>query len=443
MEDEKFDCIVVGGGIAGLAAAMTLARQNMRFLLIERGEFSGAKNVSGGVLWGTDLNRLVPNYWEEDDMGIERFINHRRLTFMDEESTFSLDFKSEHFNEPPYGGVVVLRSKFDRWLAGKVEEVLAESEVAMESFIATNILVEEILTDDNGKANGIRAGEEEFYADSVIIAEGVNNLLTRQIGLQDDYVPADHILTGIKEVIRLGEDTIQDRFQLNGRSGMSNEFVGYATQGVEGGGFLYTNRDSISLGLVAGIKDMREKNMSPHDMLNEFKAHPVIQDAIQGGEVVEYSAHAVSSGDIRVMPKEVYTDGALVTGEAANLLLNAGKAIQGMDYAMRSGILAAETIIEAKEKGDYSKTTLKAYRDKLEDSYVMKDMRGFQDAVHMLHSEPMYIDVPNMVCDFGKQFFSIKNEATPKTKDMLSKSIKEHSSYWDLIKIGLKGAKSL
>jgi len=442
MEDEKFDCIIVGGGVAGLAAAMTMARNNMKFLLIERGEFAGAKNVSGGVLWGSDLAKLVPNYWEEKEAGWERYINHRRLTFLDEESSFSVDFKSNHFNEPPYTGVVVLRSKFDRWLANKVEDAIAESDQAMESFIATNILVDEVLMDE-GKAVGIRAGEEKFYAESVIIAEGVNNLLTRQIGLQDDYVPADHMLTGIKEVIRFDQDVLEDRFQLNGLSGMSNEFIGYATDGVEGGGFLYTNRDTVSLGLVLGLKDMREKNKAPYDILNHFKKHPAVADTIQGGEVVEYSAHVVSSGDMRAMPKELYTDGALIAGEAANLLMNAGKAIQGMDYAMRSGIIAAETIVDAKEKGDFSADTLKAYRNSLEESYVMKDMRGFQEAVHMLHSPEMFTDIPNFICDFGRQFFTIDNQPTKKAREMLGNSVGKHTSYWDLIKLGFKGAKSL
>ena len=442
MMDEKFDCIIVGAGIAGLSAAMTLAKNNMKFLLIEKGEFAGSKNVSGGVLWGSDLAKLIPNYWEEEDGGWERFINHRRLTFMDDQSTFSIDFKSSHFNETPYSGVVVLRSKFDRWLAGKVQEEIDNSDYAMESFIATNIKVDEILM-ENDKAVGIRTGEEEFHADSVIISEGVNNLLTRQVGLQDDYVPADHMLTGIKEVIRYDQKVLEDRFQLNGLSGMSNEFVGFATDGVEGGGFLYTNRDTISLGLVAGIKDMREKEKSPHDLLNTFKAHPAIQDTIKGGEVVEYSAHVVSSGDKRVMPKELYKDGVLLCGEAANLLMNAGKAIQGMDYAMRSGILGAETIVKAKERGDYTSNTLKEYRQALENSYVMKDINSFQDAVHMLHNPTMYQDVPNLICDFGRKFFTIDNEPTKKSRELMSESIKKHSSYWDLIKIGFKGAKSL
>ncbi|MDZ7692637.1 MAG: hypothetical protein U5K69_16165 [Balneolaceae bacterium] len=304
---------------------------------------------------------------------------------MDEEATFTVDFKSSHFNEPPYSGVVVLRSKFDRWLAGKVEEAIAESEYAMDSFIATNIKVDEVLMEGD-KAVGIRTGDEEFHANSVIIAEGVNNLLTRQVGLQDDYVPADRVLTGIKEIIRYDQDVLENRFQLNGKSGMSNEYIGYGTDGVEGGGFLYTNKDTISIGLVLGLKDLREKEKSPHDILNHFKSHPVVADTIRGGKVVEYSAHVVSSGDMRIMPKELYKDGLLICGEAANLLMNAGKAIQGMDYAMRSGILAAETIIDAKKRGDFSSQTLKKYRSALENSYVMQDMRGFQDAVHIAAS---------------------------------------------------------
>ncbi|MDZ7771545.1 MAG: FAD-dependent oxidoreductase [Balneolaceae bacterium] len=440
--DEKFDCIIVGAGVAGLAAAMELARSDMKFLLIEKGEFAGSKNVSGGVLWGHDLDRLVPEYWKEEDGGWERFINHRRLTFMDGESAFSVDFKSSHFNEPPYSGVVVLRSKFDRWLAGKVEEAIADSAHPMDSFIATNIKVDEVLM-EGGRATGIRTGEEEFHADSVIIAEGVNNLLTRQVGLQDDYVPADHMLTGIKEVIRFEQSVLEDRFQLNGRSGMSNEFLGYATNGVEGGGFLYTNRETVSVGLVLGLKDLREKEQKPYDILNHFKSHPAVADMLRGGEVVEYSAHVVSSGDKRVMPRKLYTGGLLVCGEAANLLLNAGKAIQGMDFAMRSGILAAETIVKAKEKDDYGEQAMSAYRSALDDSYVMKDINSFQDAVHMLHAPEMFSDVPNLVCDFGRSFFTIDNSPTRKSRKMMADAVREHSSWWDLFKLGIRGAKSL
>ncbi len=440
--DETFDCIIVGGGIAGLSAAMALARADARFLLIERGEWSGAKNVSGGVLWGRDLARLVPNYWEDEDAAWERFVNHRRLTFMDDGAAFTLDFKSDHFAEPPYTGLTVLRSRFDAWLAGKVQEAIDASAHPDASFLATDILVEEVLMED-GRAVGIRAGEERFFADCVILAEGVNNLLTRQVGLQTDYVPAEGLAVGVKEVIRFDEKTLEDRFQLSGRSGMSNEFVGYASGGVEGGGFLYTNRDSVSVGLVLGMADLRAKGKTPYDLLNQFKQHPAVADQLRGGEVLEYSAKVVSTGDMRVMPKEVYADGVLLAGEAANLVLNAGRAIQGMDYAMRSGLLAAETVVEAKKAGDFSAAFLKHYRTALENSYVFQDLKGFQQAVEVLHSPQMFTAVPRMVCDFGRAFFTVNNEPTRKAYQILRDVRKAHMGFWELVNLGRRAARAL
>lgn len=440
--DERFDCIIVGGGIAGLSAAITLARANVCFLLVERGEWSGAKNVSGGVLWGRDLATLVPNYWDDEDAAFERYVAHRRLTFMDDGAAFSLDFKSDHFDAPPYAGLTVLRSRFDAWLAGKAQEAIDASSVADESLIATDVLVRELIV-ENGKVCGIRAGDEDFFADCVILAEGVNNLLTRKVGLQTAYVPATGLAVGVKEVIRFDEKVLEDRFQLSGRRGMSNEFVGYATGGVEGGGFLYTNRDSVSVGLVLGMEDLRRAGKKPYDLLNAFKQHPAVSDAIRGGEVLEYSAKVVSTGDMRVMPKEVYGEGVLVAGEAANLVLNAGRAIQGMDYAMRSGMLAAETVIEAVQAQDFSAAVLQRYRKALDASYVMQDLRGFQDAVKVLHSPAMFDAVPRLVCDFGRQFFTVDNKPTKKAWQILRDVRKEHLSLWDLAKLGAKASRAL
>jgi len=386
----------------------------------------------------------VPDYWQEE-AGFERYVRHRRLTFLDDQSAFSIDFKSDHFNEQPYKGLIVPRSKFDNWLAGKVEEAIAESSYPEDSFIATNILVDTIIM-ESGRAVGIRTGEEEFHADVVIIAEGVNNLLTRQVGLQDNYVPADYMATGVKEIIRFDQNVLEDRFQLDGNSGLTNEFIGFASDGVEGGVFLYTNKDSVSIGLVLNLKSMREnlsQDRKVYDILSHFKSHSAVKDMLRGGEVVEYSAHVVSTGDQRALPRELYTDGVLLAGESANLLLNSGKAIQGMDYAMESGILAAETVAEAKAKGDFSKNTLKEYRKKLDDSYVMKDLRNFQSAVQFLHSHEMFTSVPKVVNEFGRSFFTVDNKPTPKTPAMLKDAVSKHSSLWNMIKLGIKGARSL
>ncbi len=440
MED-KFDCIIVGGGIAGLSAAMILARANRRFLLIERGEFCGAKNVSGGVLWGSDLQRLVPNYWQGEH-AFERYVVHRRLTFMDGTAAFSVDFKSDHFREPPYAGIVVLRARFDEWLAARVQEAIETSDSADESFLATNVLVDELLI-DGGRVVGIRAGDEQFLADCVLVCEGVNNLLTRQAGIEPQYVPADHVAVGVKEVIGLDRAVLEDRFQLAGDGGFTNEMVGYATGGVEGGGFLYTNRDSLSVGLVLGISDLREKGLKPYDVLNDFKEHSYVADMIRGGEVLEYSAHVVSTGDIAGVPGQLYGDGLLIAGEAAHLLLNAGRAIQGMDYAMRSGILAAEAAVEASDSGDFSAAALAAYQRRLEETFVMQDMRRFQDAVNLLHSPVMYTKMPDILCDFGRDFFTVRSEPTTKAAAAFRRAAKKHVSLWELVKLGARAARSL
>ncbi len=439
--EERFDCIIVGGGIAGLGAAMTLAKADARFLLAERGEFAGAKNVSGGVLWGKELHRLVPNYWEKD-AAFERFVGHRRLTFLDETSSFSIDFKSAHFDETPYTGLIVLRARFDQWLADEVQAAIDAGSNADSSFIATDVLVDELLVED-GKIVGIRSAGEDFHADCVIIAEGVNNLLTRQIGLQSSYVPTRGMATGVKEVIRLDRKVLEDRFQLQGQSGLTNEFIGFASQGVEGGGFLYTNRDSLSVGVVLDLTDLVKSKQKPYDILNAFKGHPAVAPMLAGGEVVEYSAHVVSSGDMSVMPKEIFADGVLVVGEAANLVLNSGKAIQGMDFAMHSGILAAESVLAARKKKDFSATELASYRRSLDESYVMQDLRNFQDAVKFLHSPDMFTTVPDILCDFGRSYFSVGNGPSRKAVSMLAESARKHSSIWKLLNLGRKAAKSL
>lgn len=438
--DPEFDCIIVGGGIAGLAAAITLARARVPFLLVERGEFSGAKNVSGGVLWGPDLSRIVPEFWD-DDRGYERCINHRRLTFLDGQSAMSVDFKSSHFDAPPPNGVSVLRSKFDNWLAGKVQEAIDASSMSQSSLQATDVLVDELLV-ENGRVCGIRAGDDVFRCRSVIVAEGVNNLLTRQLGMQPAYVAADQVSLGVKEVIRFDRGVLEDRFQLSGRSGVANEFIGFASQGIAGGGFLYTNRESVSIGLVLGMTSLRGHQSRAYELLTAFKQHPVVADMLRGGQVDEYSAHVVSNGDVRGLPKEVYGNGFLIAGEAANLLVNSGRAIQGMDCAMRSGILAAETIVEARNRGDFTARSLKSYRDRLEGSFVLRDMRTFQNASFLLHDPVMYNRVPGFLCEFGRQYFTIDGEPTPKASRILRDCIRRHTSYWELIKLGWRALRA-
>jgi electron transfer flavoprotein-quinone oxidoreductase len=110
---------------------------------------------------------------------------------------------------------------------------------------------------------------------------------------------------------------------------------------------------------------------------------------------------------------------------------------------MRSGILAAETVIEAKEAGDFSADMLQNYRAAVESSFVLKDMRRFQNAVHLLHREEMVDMLPALVCDVGRKFFHIDSSPSKKVHELFRESINEHASYWDLVKLGYKAIRAL
>ncbi len=443
-DSDKFDCIIVGGGVAGLAAAYTLAKANLKILLVERGDWTGAKNVSGGVLWGPTAFDIFPALLNDfsSDCPYERVITHRRLSFMSETSATTFDFKTDNFYKKPYNGIAVLRSRFDKWLGQQVEEAIAESDFAEDSLVATGILVDRLLLEDN-KVVGIGAGEDTFSSDCVIIAEGVNSLLTRAVGLQTGYVEAELVGTGIKEVWQFDQEMLEAKFQLEGDKGMSNEFVG-CTQGVEGGAFLYTNKDTISLGMVLGLAALREHKKAPHDLLDAFKQHPAIRPILKHGKMVEYSAHVVPVGDIRLVPKKLYMSGAMVVGDAAGLLLNTGKAIEGMNMAMESGRQAAYTVIDAKKRQDYSESFLKSYQERLAETFVLKDMVRFQGAVKFIHNPAMFERYPLFVNTILERAFTVDGKPKKKMTEILPEIIREQNlSYWELLSTAVKGGLNL
>ncbi|MCJ8346123.1 electron transfer flavoprotein, partial [bacterium] len=273
--------------------------------------------------------------------------------------------------------------------------------------------------------------------------EGVNSLLTRQIGLQKEVVDAKYVATGIKEIWQYDRDLLEAKFQLDGLEGVSNEFVG-CTNGIEGGGFLYTNKDSISLGLVLGIGALRDSQENVYDLLDNFKEHTSIKNILKGGKMVEYSAHCVPVGDFDMIPKQLYTDGAVVVGDAAGLVLNTGKSIEGMNLAMESGRQAALAIVDAKKKNDFSKASLKNYQDRMSKSFVMKDLKNFQGAFHFIHNPDMFQKYPDLINSILHGVFLIDGQEKQKTRDIIQDAVdRSDLSYWDLMKTTLQGGLSL
>ena len=392
MSEDKFDVIIVGGGVAGLAASIVLAENDLEVLLVERGDYCGAKNVTGGRLYGHSLEKIIPNF--ADEAPIERKVVKEKISMMSEKSSLDIGYSSKELGEnKDSSSYVVLHSKFDQYLAEKAGVA-----------IITGVLVEKLLLEE-GKVVGIDATGEEMYADAVIIADGVNSLLSQQIGIKKELEP-NQVAVGAKEVIELSEEIINERFNLESGEGMSWLSCGDPTMGGFGGGFIYTNKDSVSIGVVATLSDIGYSNTKLTDLLERFKEHDSVAPFIKGGKTIEYSAHLVPEEGIHMVP-QIYGDGFLVVGDAAGFCINLGYTVRGMDFAIESGRLAALAILRAKEKEDFSKESLAVYQDLVNDSFIMKDLMTFKAFPTILSRREIFSDLPEIINDVAGRAFTV------------------------------------
>jgi len=398
MSEEKFDAIIVGGGLAGSTAAYLLAKAGLDVIVIERGEFCGSKNMTGGRLYGHSLEKIIPNFATRAP--VERKISKERISMMTDSGAMTVEYGSDDLCAAGCASYSVLRSKFDQWLAGEAEQAGA--------MYVCGIRVDDLIVRD-GKVCGIVAGDEEMESDVVLLADGANSLLAQKLGMKKELSPME-VAVGAKETITLGESVVQSRFGLSAGEGAAWMFVGSPTAGSIGGGFLYTNKDSISLGVVTTVGDIDHSGVSVIQMLDNFKQHPTIRPLIEGGKLAEYSAHLVPEGGYHMLP-ELYRDGVLVAGDAAALVMNLGYMVRGMDLAIESGRLAAETILKAKQAGDFSKATLSSYKAALDDSFVIKDLKQYKNAPSFLENRRMFEAYPALIDQIMKSVFVV--DGTP------------------------------
>ena len=404
-----FEAIVVGAGLAGSVAAYELAKLGREVLVVERGNFAGAKNMTGGRIYVHSLRNVFSDA-ELAEAPFERKITHERISLMAPDANFTVDFTSDAMDDPDTASYSVLHATFDQWLAEKAEEAGAE--------MIYGIPVESLLKDADGKVCGVRAGEDEITADVVILADGANSLLAREaVG----YVkpPANQMAVSAKEVFELPASVITDRvLAASDDEGAAWLFAGDATHGTFGGGFMYTNKESISLGVVAGIDALANGDGVPvYQMLEDLKAHPAVAPLIKGAKCVEHSGHMVPEGGLNIMPPLV-ADGVMLAGDAAMMCINLGYMVRGMDYAVAAGQMAGRHAAVALEAGETSAVALAGYVEDLENSFVMKDLRQYAAEPEFLeHFDRMFCGYPEMVRDVMNGMFIVDGKPVKPLRD--------------------------
>ena len=409
---DTFDVIIVGAGLAGLGAAYTLAGSGLEVLVLERGDYPGAKNITGGRIYVNPVRDLFPGLFEKAPL--ERYIIHEGISLMARDRSVTVDYSGNEMRAAPHQSYSILRAKFDRWLAGQVEEKGV--------MILSKTRVDDVIK-DNGKIAGVIAGGDELRADVVIACDGVLSLLSEKAGLRSPGSSHDFAV-GVKEVIALDSGVINDRFNLEGSEGAARLFVGEVTRGIFGGGFLYTNRESLSLGIVVGIQDATDDKLSIEvpALLEEFKNRPEIAPLVRGGSTVEYSAHVIPEGGFKALGN-LFGNGILVAGDAAGLALNIGFTVRGMEYALASGYFAAQAVLKAKETKIFNTETLSVYRKLLEESFVLQDSKNFQETPAVLGNPRFFTHYPEMIGNLMRDIYAVPDGPKSRIYPTISKHV--------------------
>jgi electron transfer flavoprotein-quinone oxidoreductase len=394
------DAIVVGAGPAGSAAATVLARKGYSVILLERGSFPGSKNMYGGVVYPRILDQLHPEWWNEAP--IQRWITRRSTMVLTDTQALTVDFRSASWGRPPYNGATAYRPDWDHWLASKAE---ADGAQLVCSTTATGLL-----RDGSGQVVGVATDrpDGDLRARVVIACDGVNSFLAKEAGLYGD-VDAANYTVGVKETIALPKHVIDERFGVRDREGVDIEILG-GTSGVNGGGFVYTNFDTLAVGVVLKLPKLAAQQLRPEEIIANLKAHPGIAPLVEGGEIKEYSAHVIPEAGLSMMPKMV-GDGMLVAGDAAALCLAAGIWLEGVNFAMASGMYAAEAAAEALAANDTSAVGLAGYERRLNDTFVLRDHRKLRRAPSLVLSDRVQHLYPHMIANTVERMFRVDNPA--------------------------------
>jgi electron-transferring-flavoprotein dehydrogenase len=391
-ESLEMDVVFVGAGPANLSGALHLARLvkehnelvasgkregkplgDIEIAVIEKGAYVGAHILSGAVMDPRALRELIPDF-EEQGAPLESPVKEDYFLYLTEKRAIR-----SPLTPPPlknHGYYIVSLNRLTAWLGEKCEEV------------GVNIFPEfpgaEMLYDLDDRVIGVRTGDRgidkegkpkgnfepgvDIHAKVTVLGEGPRGSLTKKLSerlnLHDGREPQVYSI-GVKELWELPDDRYP--------AGRVTHTLGYPSDAkTYGGGWIYGMQNRIlNVGYVTGL-DYRDPLLDPHAEFQRFKQHPFLARLLDGAKMIRYGAKTIAAGGLYAMP-QMYADGVLLVGDCAGFLNS--QRLKGIHTAIKSGMLAAETIFEALLAEDYSAKQLQRYEQLVNESWIIKELR--------------------------------------------------------------------